>query len=199
MKKTLITVLLIIITVFSVDSLIAAEPQTHQGSKSVYFGFSGLSNLGIDGSYIGCSYLFADRLGVFSDINFGFKNTSPGSNQTDLKDNSFGMSAGIIWYVMQKGPIAFYFGPQISVNTHYADMNDNGITYKLNETTYDAACSISVEWWAFENISFFGGVYVGYEYLSGTKDYGYNNKVDYSTRNIGFISKSSSLGVSFYF
>ena len=68
MKKKFIILIVLLSMVILTLPLTAGKPQTAAGSKSVFFGFNGLSNLSVEDSWIGFQYLFADKMGLWGSI-----------------------------------------------------------------------------------------------------------------------------------
>ena len=197
MKRISTAVLIVLLVLFTANLLQAAEPQTQKGSQHVYYTMSGLSNLGIDGSFIGYGKFIKDRLAVFADLSFALKSEKPGDDLPDEKNNGYNVRFGLEYYLMQKGSVAFSLVPLVGLggssreNVEYAD-------YKVSENTLSVGCVLAVEWWVTREISLWGGAYVGYENTSGTKDYT-SAKTDYTITRLGFLSSGPSLGIDFYF
>lgn len=197
MKQISMLILMIFLVLFAANLLMAAEPQTQKGSQHVYYTLNGLSNLGIDGSFIGYGKFIKDRLAVCADLGFALKSEQPGGDLPDEKNNSYNVRLGLEYYLMQKGSVSFSLVPMLGLggsskeNIEYAD-------YKVSENTLQVGCTLAVEWWVCKEISLWGGAYVGYESTSGTKDYN-SSKIDYTMTRLGFLNSGPSLGIDFYF
>jgi len=198
MKKALAFIAATLLMLLIVRSLQAAEPQIKAGSKAVFYSFTGLSQVGIDGSSIGGEYFFVDKMAVFTSLSFLFKNTDPDDRQKETSDDLFGVGGGFMWYAFQKGSVSFYFGPQVYYENRRDDVNDGDVSYQQTEISVDVGCSLSVEWWATESISFWGGTFVGFRSTNGTRDFG-ATKSDYTSTAFGFIDPGSRIGIGFYF
>lgn len=197
MRKAMAVLVIVLLAAFVTDGILAAEPQTQKGSKFVYYGFSGLSNLGIDGSYIGGGTFFKDDLGVYLALSMALKNTDPGSGE-EVSDNTFGFNLGLEWFVWKKGAVGFNLIPYLTYNNRSEDASDDLGSYTLKQNKIGVGLGLGVEWWATESISLFGGASVGFKSTSGTREYA-SSEVEYSTTEIGFVDPSSSLGISFWF
>lgn len=178
-------------------TVFAGTPQTQQGAKSLFFGFNGLSNLSVDNTYLGCQYLFADKMGVWADLSLGFKTEKPTETAKDVKDNAIGFDIGFMYYAFQKGPIAVYLSPQFGISNATAE--DENSQYKKTTNYFHAGVSIGTEWWAFENISFGVSTYLGFESNKVTTEVS-NSESESTSSNIGILGSSSgNIWISFYF
>lgn len=199
MNKTMALLLIAILLLTGSATLLAGgKPQLQAGTKSVFYGFEGLSNMGIDGSSIGGMYFIKDRIAPFVGIGFGHKKDKPGDDQPEETINKLDIGAGVCWYAMQKGSTAFYLAPQIWYGSESSETSVMDSPVKSSKGILQLACSISVEWWATESISFWGGVTIGYEHSKETDENG-AREIERTSSTIGFIDTAPGIGIGFYF
>jgi len=193
--KKYFTLVLVFVVFFTTSTLFSAEPQTKAGSKSLYFGLNGLSDLGVDNSVLGGQYLFQDNMGIWLELGFNSSNNKPYENATEQKYSSVGVDVGFIYYAFQKGPIAVYFSPQLG----FASGTDDNGTTKITTSSFTGGISLGAEWWAFENVSLSASVLLGYS-NSKVKTEAGSNSTEATTNNFGILgSTNSKFLVSFYF
>ncbi len=194
--KKYFTLVLVFVVFFATSTLFAAEPQTKAGSKSLYFGLNGLSNLGVDNSVLGGQYLFQDDMGIWLELGFNSSNYKPDEKATEQKLSSFGLDVGFIYYAFQKGPVAMYFSPQLGFSS---GTNENGANNKVTTSSFTGGVSLGAEWWAFENVSLSASVLIGYS-NSTVKTEISSGSTEETTNNFGILGSSNSrFLLSFYF
>lgn len=198
MKKSTSLVVMLLLIFCLAGLLQAAEPQTAKGSKFVYYGFSGLSELGIKGSSIGGGFFFKDDWMVWASTGMSFKNEDPGGGAAEVGTNSLHVNLGIEYYILKKGDVAFTLSPTLMFRTGSSDLTGDLGAYSKKETGFGIGLGLSAEWFASESISLFGGATVGYKTLSGTNELP-SGDIDYSGSTLGFLDSGSSLGICFYF
>lgn len=198
MKRNLVLVTMLLVIMMVTVVAQSAEPQTKPGSKFLYYGFSGLDNIGISGSYIGGGYFFKQDVAVFGDVSFGFKNTDPGDGGDELGDDTINLDLGVEWFAMKKGSVGLYLGPQLTFSRTSADAAGANGLITTTENTVGFALSISAEWWVTDVISFWGGTHVGYTSMSGSREHG-TVKTEYSATRLGFLDDAAKIGIGFYF
>lgn len=193
--KNYFTLVLAIVVLIATNALFAAEPQTKEGSKSLYFGLNGLDDLGVNNSVLGGQYLFQDNMGGWFEIGFNTTNHKPSENATEVKYNSIGIDVGFIYYAFQKGPVAMYLSPQLGYSTGTDEQANSEITSKA----FYGGVSLGAEWWAFENVSFSASVLIGYSNLKVTREIN-NVSTEETTNNFGILgSTNSKFLINFYF
>lgn len=198
MKRLIYVTTMFIMIMMVAVVLQAAEPQTKPGTKFLYYGFSGLDNLGIKGSFVGGGYFFKQDVAVFGDVSFGFKNTDPGEGGEELGDDAIELALGVEWFAMKKGAVGLYLGPQLIYSRSSSDAAGANGLFTTTENTVGLALSISAEWWVTEEISFWGGTHVGFTSMSGSREHG-TAKTEYSATRIGFLDDTAKIGIGFYF
>lgn len=175
----------------------AGTPQTQQGSKAMFFGFNGLSELSVNNSYLGGQYLFADRMGIWAKIGFGFQTSKENETAKDVKNNTVAFDIGLMYYAFQKGPVAMFLSPGFGYSTETAE--DENTKYKKTSNIFDGGVEIGVEWWAFENVSFGACTYLCFESTQTTTETN-GVETEATETNFGILgSKTGSLWVTFYF
>lgn len=200
MKKLLsVFMLTAVLGLFSVNTF-AAEPPLHAGSKSLFFTFNGLSELSIDDYSIGGQYLFANRMGVWGDIGFGFKSVKPNKDAEESTGSRIGLNAGFIMYPFQKGPVACYVSPQLGIYMTGAETPQGSSKIKDNTTELFIGVSIGGEWWFAENISLSCSGYLGFTSMNVTREEG-ASKMEASSSEFGILGSphGGKFILSFYF
>jgi len=194
--KKLVALLFVFVVIFATTNLFAAEPQTKQGSKSLFFGLNGLSDLGVDNSYLGAQYLFQDDMGVWVSIGFNSKNYKPSENADEDKYTKFDFDIGFIYYAFQKGPVAMWISPEIGLGI---GTNEN-TSSKITDNGFWAGVDLGVEWWAFDNVSLSASVFLGYKNQTlKTENKIPSSETKATTNTFGIIGDEGKFTVSFYF
>jgi hypothetical protein len=158
----------------------------------------GLSELGIDGSYIWAGKFIKNDLALFAGTGFSFKSSDPGGGAKESKDNLFDVNAGLEYFILKKGAVGFHLAPQIEFSSSKRDVGEDGAPYTLKETKLALAVGFGTEWWIADRISFLGGAIVGYKQLNGTRTEG-GVESDYSSNTFGFLQDQATLAITFYF
>lgn len=173
----------------------AAEPQTKQGSKALFFGLNGLSEIGFDNSVIGAQYVFQDNMAIWADLGFKSKTEKPSENAQETTHSMVEISAGFLNYIFQKGPVAMYYSPQLGV----AFGSDEQGSAKTSTNEFSVGVSLGAEWWMFDGISLTATTFIGYNTLKTTNESG-SNKVEATTNSFGILGDTKSkFLISFYF
>jgi len=195
--KNYFTLVLAIVVLFATNALSAAEPQTKEGCKSLFFGLNGLSNLGVDNSYLGFQYLFQDGMGGWASIGFNSKNYKPNENAEEEKYTKIYFDIAFIYYAFQKGPVAMWISPEVGIGIGTDDISLSKITDK----SFWGGVDLGVEWWAFENISLSASVFIGYENQTVKTEYKNSSlpEDEETTNTFGIIGDEGKFTVSFYF
>lgn len=196
MKKSA-ALLFVFVVLFATMNLSAAEPQTKEGSMNLFFGLNGLSDLGVDNSYLGFQYLFQDNMGGWASIGFNSKNYKPSENAEEEKYTKIFFDIGFIYYAFQKGPVAMWISPEVGLGIGTDDISSSKITDK----SFWGGVDLGVEWWAFENISLSASVFIGYENQTVKTEYKNSPlpEVEETTNTFGIIGDEGKFTVSFYF
>ena len=180
----------------------AGEPQTMEGSKCLFFGFSGLSTLSVDNSTIGVQYLFADRQGIWADLSFGFGTSKPSENADETKTTAIGFDIGYIWYIFQKGPVACYLSPQFGIMTDSKKYKVSSNDVTESNMSFAVGVSLGAEWWFADNVSLATSAFLGFTSTTNTVEVG-SNKTEGTNTQIGISSGEgtggATLTLSFYF
>lgn len=180
----------------------SAEPLTGKGNKCLLFGFNGLSDLSVNNSHLAVQYQFADKMGIWADVNFNSGKIKPTEQGEEYSTNQYGFTIGYIYYAFQKGSVAMYLSPQIGYSgssTETAADRTDKITTDVSDIT--AAVSVGVEWWAFENISFGVSTHFGFESSKTTNKSKISPQETEATNSFfGIISKDAGkISIAFYF
>ncbi len=193
--KSFVILVICLAVIFSAANLNGAEPQTKQGSKSLYFGLGGFNDFGFDNTSLGGQYNFQDNMAVWCEL--GFQSNSDKANETaqEVKNDMFLFSAGFLYYAFQKGPIAVYFSPQFGVGF---GSSENGPA-KESTNEFSGGISVGAEWWAFDGVSLTATTFIGYSTTKTTSEDG-NSKEEGTSNQLGIIGAANSkFLVSFYF
>lgn len=175
----------------------SAVPQTQQGSKCMYYGFSGLSNLSVDDSYLGGTYFFADRLGVWAEIGFNFQTDKPVKTGDEFKTSKLGFDIGLTYYLFQKGPIGIAIGPEFGFFSTSKDTINTDTKIKTSE--FFAGIGIAAEWWVCDNISLSVTSFIGFDSYKTTKEYK-SESTEATDSKIGILgSQNGKVYINFYF
>mgnify|MGYP000935039327 CR=1 FL=1 len=199
MKKSINLVLTIIAFLAIVGTLTAAEPQTKAGSKSIFWGLNGLSDLSVNNSFLGIQYLFADKMGVWGQLNLSMISEKPNSDADGVSTNNIGLSAGFIYYVFQKGPVGLYLSPQVGFYSNSEEDKDASTTHKDSESILYLGVSIGAEWWFTDNVSLIATSLIGFGSTTTTVERG-SSKTESTSTVIGIIPQASAkFEICFYF
>ena len=198
MKRMIDWLTAVLILFLASAALQAAEPQTQKGGTFVGYGFSGLSELGVDGSTIIAGRYIKNNLAVWAATSFGFKKSDTGDEGSEIKDNSFYINAGAIYQAMKKGSISFRLNPQFQIETTSGDRTGDEGAYTVDSSVIGLGLGLAVEFWASKNISFVGGSVLGYSHGTTTMDYG-DREAKTTTSEIGLFPTDNLLAVYFHF
>lgn len=198
MKRWIVLVATVMIFLLAAAALQAAEPQTQKGGTFIGYGFSGLSELGVDGSTIIAGRYIKDDLALWAATSFGFKKNDSGDDQSEMKDNSFYINAGAVYQAMEKGAISFRVNPQFQIEATSGDRTGEEGAYTVDSSVIGLGLGLAVEFWASKSISFVGGSVLGYSHGTTTMDYG-DREVKTTTSEIGLFPTDNLLAVYFHF
>lgn len=198
MKKSIAIIALAAFCAMTALSVQAAEPNLQAGSKSLFFGFSGMNDLSIDDTRIGAQYLWGNGCGAWVDLGFGISNFKEDENAPEAKGTKIGMDIGYIYYFMQKGPVACYVSPQFGFSTLSAEIEVNSVTNKDSQTEISFGASLGAEWWFAESMSLSCSAYLGYVGTTITKELG-SSKTESTRTDIGILGSGGKFVLSFYF
>jgi hypothetical protein len=199
MKKLVLVSLLLMTAFLTYQTVEAAEPSTQAGSKSLYFGLNGLSELSVDASTLGVQYLFVKRMGIWTEINLSLKTSS--NQGTDVKTQGAGIGVGFIVYPIQKGPVALYATPMLGFNYLYSDATGSQSYSNVTTNSLYIGIGIGAEWWFYDGMSLSVSTFLGYDRASSTYENN-SNKTSWDglDENIGFTSSNQTkFLLSFYF
>ena len=199
MKNLISKVFIVTFTVLFAVSLYAAEPQTKAGSKSMYWGLNGLSELSFDNSSLGIQYLFADKMGIWVDLDLSMISDKATSDADGISTSNFGLSAGFIYYLFQKGPVALYGSPQVGFSTSSVENKDAATTHIDSKTKLHLGVSVGVEWWFTDNVSLTVTTLLGFVSETNKVERG-SSTSEATTSTIGIMPNGSGkFLISFYF
>ena len=200
MKKKFIILIVLLSMVILTLPLTAGKPQTAAGSKSVFFGFNGLSNLSVEDSWIGFQYLFADKMGLWGSISLTMLTEKPSQATNDNIKNDFEFDVGFIYYLFEKGPVACWVSPSIGLGFGSTEFEEEDMPLtKISSNLFYAGVSIGAEWFFTDNVSISADTFLGFQQTGRTTEI-QNFKTEYSKTEFGFITGAgASLVLLFYF
>lgn len=195
--KKLLALLFAFVVFFATTNLFAAEPQTKQDSKALFFGLNGLSNLGVDDGYLGLQYLFQDNMGVWGSLGFNTKTYKPYENADEDSYTNLEFGVGLIYYAFQKGPVAAWVSPELGIGIGSADTKST----KITDNSFWAGVSLGAEWWAFDGVSLSASVFLGYENLTTTTEAKSvpNSEIKSKENKFGILPGQGKFQILFYF
>lgn len=200
MKRFFGIIATISILMLSTNASYSAEPQVQAGSKSIFWNFHGLSDLGVENSSVGMQYLFADRIGAWGEIKLGTFNYKADADDDDGEATTdFALAGGAIFYLFKNDPVALFVSPLFWLESSSYEDKDASSTYIDSEMTFSVGASIGAEWWFAKNVSFSAETYLGLVSTSMTRERG-DNESNSSVFGIGTnTGYGSNFSISFYF
>lgn len=186
---------LTIVAISMSSNLVSAEPQTKEGSKSIYFSLKGLDEIGFDNSTFGAQYIFKDKWAFWGEIGFLSETSKASETAQEQSLSKYNFSVGILNYVYQNGPVAAYYSPQLGIALGGNESGSN----KVTTTDITMGISIGVEWWMFDNVSLAASTLFGYvSSVEKTEQGSFSSEATKSKFGILGSSNSKFL-ISFYF
>jgi hypothetical protein len=198
MNRILGLILVLCVVFASTQALQAGEPQTKEGTKALFWGFNGLSDLSIDNSNIGFLYNISDGVGLWGAL--GLRIGSTKSNDNDhLSTTGIEFAVGAKLNIFQTEPVAMFISPMISIGTTSREDKSRTNTYIDSEMTLGVGAAIGAEWWFANNVSFSASTFLGFVTETITEERG-DNKDEYTMTGIGTLPNyGAHFTLSFYF
>jgi hypothetical protein len=196
MNRILGLILALCVVFASTQALQAGEPQTKQGTKSLFWTFSGLSDLSIDNSMIGFKANISDGLGLWGAL--GLAMVSTADEDKDLTSGTgIQLAVGAQFYLFETEPVAMFVSPLFAIAIASGENKVSKATSDLTGINIGAA--IGAEWWFAKNVSFTAQTFVGFQSTTETDEAGAFKSEDKMT----FIGIGGNYGskftLSFYF
>jgi opacity protein-like surface antigen len=222
MKRLLLVAMIVLLAVGVMN---AGERMTKAGTWSLNFTVNGLGDFGVIGAPVssvtffdenanlqsatlygfGGSYFLNDDMALranltFNNTNQNVKNTG---GESDLTMQAWGITPAFLWYMGGDGPVAAYWGPQVSYSMISAEsettpVSGTGTTETGKGTTFGVGVVMGAQWWAWDQVAFNAEYTLGYS--STTTEY----EVTGGTTSDGptftdFGISNWAVGLGFYF
>lgn len=199
MKNHTHFILFLIIVFLTFSNSKAEELPLKKGSASIFWGLNGLSDLSVNNSYLGVQYLFKDGIGVWSELGLGVLSIKDYQDAESLFETNLEFGGGLIFYLYENEPVAFYITPCVWLTTYRLDDKDEPYQYYDTESEFWAGISFGGEWWFDDNISLSVETYLGYSKIKTTTKRG-DLKTRETSYSFGILSEyGSNFSLSFYF
>ncbi len=169
--------------VFVLFSVLAASAATTAGSNELIFGFSGLSNLGLNGYQggIGMRHYLSDNVAIRPGLNFGLntskvKATTPNTTDNKTSVMNFGVNAVLEQHLGDMKTVSPYLGVGAGIGfssnknePSRATSPANGTVLKttVKGTNLDVFGVAGFQWFFVENVSLGGEYQFGLTYAKG--------------------------------
>lgn len=196
MKKLSLFICLITLSLTS----FAAEPQTQQGSKGLFFGFNGLSELSVNNTRLGGFYYLGSDMFLWADVGFNIINQKPYKTGDEYASNNIGFEVGLDYLVFKKGSVGLFIGPDIGFTTSSSESEGTRSATKTTKSnSFYAGIGIGAEWWFTDNISIHPYTFIGFESIKTTDEDG-STKIESTSSYFGIQgSQAANLYIMFYF
>ncbi|MBS3999207.1 MAG: hypothetical protein KGZ71_01850 [Desulfobulbaceae bacterium] len=198
MNRILGLILVLCVVFASTQALQAGEPQTKEGTKALFWGFNGLSDLSIDNSTIGFLYNISDGVGLWGALGLNIGSSKIDDND-HLSTTGVDFAVGAKLNMFQTEPVAMFISPMVTIGTSSTEDKSASSTFIDSEMTLGIGAAIGAEWWFANNVSFSASTFLGFVTETMTEERG-ENKDEHTKTNIGTMANyGAHFTLSFYF
>ncbi|PKL85792.1 MAG: hypothetical protein CVV22_06460 [Ignavibacteriae bacterium HGW-Ignavibacteriae-1] len=196
MNRILGLIIVLCVVFASTQALQAHEPQTKEGTKALFWSFSGLSDISVDNSMLGFKVNISDGVGLWGALGLAMVNTS--DEDKDLRAGTgVELALGAQLYLFETEPVAMFISPLVAFSTASSENKISEVTD--SEMGLSIGAAIGAEWWFANNVSLSAQTFVGFQSTSTSSELGENK----SENNMTFIGIGGNYGskftLSFYF
>lgn len=208
----------------AVSSVLASEPKTKTGDKSLQFTIGGLGNFDVGSAVVATSTFLTgatppnSQTGSAKLTGFGGKwylsedmalrgavnlsktslSQSVAGGENEASFTTIGLAPGVEWHFVKSGSVTAYWGGTGQIGwAQISAKQAGGTEQKLSATVLGLAAILGVEFFAWENISFGAEYQLGFNHTSTKSESGASSTNGPSFTTWGIQNYAVSLGVYF--